>query len=119
MTTNTFRLRSHMMLEGGRELDELILIDGHSGAMCACNTAAGILLNHLREGASCEDLAAVLSDQFGLLAETAKRDVRDFLDGLSALAAIEVTDVQDNSGERVSAGFLASVVATSAKPSTA
>jgi hypothetical protein len=108
-----------MMLEGDRELDELILIDGHSGAMCACNTAAGILLNHLREGASCEDLAAVLSDQFGLLAETAKRDVRDFLDGLSALAAIEVTDVQDISGERASAGFLASVVATSAKPSTA
>ena len=108
-----------MMLEGDRELDELILIDGHSGAMCACNTTACILLNHLLEGASCEGLAAVLSDQFGLPAETAKRDVRDFLDGLSALAAIEVTDVNDISGERAGAGLLASAVVTSPKPSTA
>ncbi len=92
MKANTFRLRSHMILEGDMDGEELILIDGHSGAMCACNATAALLLEGLREGARCDELAADLCERYGLEADAARRDVRDFLDRLSALAGIEVLD---------------------------
>jgi len=92
MKASTFRLRSHMILEGDVNAEELILIDGHSGAMCACNTTAALLLERLREGARCDELAADLRGRYGLEADAARRDVRDFLDRLSALACIEVLD---------------------------
>ncbi len=92
MKANTFRLRGHMILEGDMDGEELILIDGHSGAMCACNTTAALLLERLREGARCDELAADLRERYGLEADAARRDVRDFLDRLSALAGIEVLD---------------------------
>jgi len=81
-----------MILEGDMDGEELILIDGHSGAMCACNTTAALLLERLREGARCDELAADLRERYGLEADAARRDVRDFLDRLSALAGIEVLD---------------------------
>jgi hypothetical protein len=43
MTGSKFRLRSHMILEGDVDGEGLILIDGHSGAMCACNSSAAML----------------------------------------------------------------------------
>ncbi len=92
MKASTFRLRGHMILEGDMDGEELILIDGHSGAMCACNTTAALLLERLREGARCDELAAGLRERYGLEADAARRDVRDFLDRLSALAGIEVLD---------------------------
>ena len=92
MKASTFRLRGHMILEGDMDGEELILIDGHSGAMCACNTTAALLLERLREGARCDELAADLRERYGLEADAARRDVRDFLDRLSALAGIEVLD---------------------------
>jgi len=81
-----------MILEGGVDGEELILIDGHSGAMCACNATAALLLERLRGGARCDELAADLRERYGLEADAARRDVRDFLDRLSALAGIEVLD---------------------------
>jgi len=93
MKASTFRLRSHMILEGDVDGGELILIDGHSGTMCACNATAALLLERLREGARCDDLAADLRERYGLEADAARWDVRDFLDRLSALAGIEVLDV--------------------------
>ena len=92
MKASTFRLRSHMILEGDVDGKELILIDGHSGAMCACNSTAAVLLERLREGARCDELAADLCERYGLETDVARRDVRDFLDGLSALAGIEILD---------------------------
>ncbi len=92
MKASTFRLRGHMILEGDTDGEELILIDGHSGAMCACNSTAALLLERLREGARCDELAADLRERYGLEADAARRDVRDFLDRLSALAGIEVLD---------------------------
>jgi hypothetical protein len=81
-----------MILEGDVDGEGLILIDGHSGAMCACNTSAALLLERLREGAGCDELTADLCERYGLEADAARRDVRDFLDRLSALAGIEILD---------------------------
>lgn len=94
MTSTTFRLRSHMVIEGDASEDDQILIDGHTGAMCACNPAASLLLERLREGASRDQLADALARRFTISDEAARRDARHFLDSLSALAAIEVVDAQ-------------------------
>jgi len=104
MSTNSFRLRSHMMVEGDSDPEDRILIDGHTGAMCACNAAAGVLLERLRQGASRDELADVLEQHFQISQETAKRDARDFLDSLSALAAIEILDTPARSTAAAAAG---------------
>ncbi len=82
-----------MILEGDVDGEGLILIDGHSGAMCACNSSAAWLLERLREGAGCDELTTDLCERYGLEADAARRDVRAFLDRLSALAGIEILDV--------------------------
>jgi hypothetical protein len=92
MKASKFRLRSHMILEGDVDGEGLILIDGHSGAMCACNASAALLLVRLRQGARCDELTADLCQRYGLEADAARRDARDFLDRLSALAGIEILD---------------------------
>jgi hypothetical protein len=97
-----------MTLEGDPEGDELILIDGHTGAMCACNASAALLLDRLREGATRDELAGLLSERYGLDTDTAKRDVRDFLDRLSALAGIEILDAIPGSGAHAVTGLVTS-----------
>lgn len=107
MSSNTFRLRSHMMVEGDSQPEDRILIDGHTGAMCACNPAAGLLLDRLRHGASRDALAEIIVQHFQVSSDIAKRDARDFLDSLSALAAIEILDAPDQSAEAPDPALLA------------
>jgi hypothetical protein len=108
-----------MMVEGDAREEDPILIDGHTGAMCACNAAAAVLLARLRQGATRDALADALVEHFQVSGEAAKRDVRDFLDALSALAAIEIVDACAASGDAREAEPAAAALANRFAPSAA
>ena len=94
MRGQMFRLRTQMMLEGDNGDDDVVLIDGHTGSMCACNGSAAAMLELLKGGASEAALAAELTHRFAISATRAGEDARGFLQSLSAMGAIETVDAE-------------------------
>jgi len=97
MQEQVFRLRKQMMLEGDSAAEEVVLIDGHTGSMCACNSSAGVMLGLLKDGASQAELARVLMQTFAISKDRAGDDARGFLQSLSAMGAIETVDTEQES----------------------
>lgn len=95
MQQQVFRLKKQMMLEGESGAEALVLIDGHTGSMCVCNTSAGAIVGLLRDGATQAELSHALALRFEIPSDRASRDARGFLQALSAMGAIEVVLVGD------------------------
>jgi len=89
MNNDRFVLRAHILIENDRACDDVILIDGHTGTVCASNASAGALILSLRAGATFEALVGALLARFDVTAARARRDVARFLDNLSALGLVE------------------------------
>lgn len=102
MQEQVFRLRTKMMLERGSGGDEVVLIDGHTGSMCACNASAAAMLMLLECGASESALAVELTRRFAISANRADEDARHFLQSLSAMGTIEIIDSNELSSKRLS-----------------
>ena len=83
-----FNLRSWVTLEPGQDEDEWVMIDSHSGSICACNGSAGTLLCELQHGASCDQLASALTHQFDVSTSDARRDALLFLQKLSSMGVV-------------------------------
>lgn len=94
MQEQEFRLRKQMMLEGESGGEGVVLIDGHTGSMCACNSSAGVMLGLLKDGASQAELARVLTRTFAISEDRASDDARGFLQSLSTMGSIETVDTE-------------------------
>jgi len=90
MQERVFKLKQQMMLEGNAGADGRVLIDGHTGSMCACNPAAGVMLELLKGSVSQAQLRRELRRRFGISKDRASTDVQEFLQSLSAMGAIEM-----------------------------
>ena len=77
------------MIEHDDQTGEVILIDGQSGAMCASNETAAVLLLRLQAGASLEALADGLVEAFDVPDVAARRDTVAFVNSLSAMGFVE------------------------------
>lgn len=97
MQKRVFKLKKQMMLEGDTRGDGVVLIDGHTGSMCACNSSAGVMLELLMRSASQADLACELTRRFGISDDRASIDARGFLQSLSAMGAIEIAATEEQS----------------------
>ena len=97
MREQVFRLRKQMMLEGDSGAEGMVLIDGHTGSMCACNSSAGAMLGLLKDGAGQGALVRVLMQMFAISEDRASDDARGFLQSLSAMGAIESVDSLEES----------------------
>jgi|GEM_PF-3028748 len=97
MQERVFRLKQQMMLEGDTDTDGMVLIDGHTGSMCACNPAAGVMLVLLNASVSQSQLSRELRRRFGISKDRAAMDVQEFLQSLSAMGAIEMVAAQTRS----------------------
>lgn len=89
MACEIFTLRSHILIESDQGSNDVILIDGHTGTVCASNATAGTLIMNLRVGATLQALVDALVAQFEVTTERAHKDVERFLDHLSAMGMIE------------------------------
>ncbi len=91
MNGQTFLLKPWMVLEGGQG-DNHLLIDNHSGVICACNDTAWILLGLLKDGATLGHLCQALCDDYDLNEVEARRDSLSFIHQLSALGCVDELD---------------------------
>ncbi|MFQ5775939.1 MAG: PqqD family protein [Kiloniellaceae bacterium] len=92
MDSGRFALRPHIMIERDHRSDEVILIDGHTGAICSCNAAAAALLLGLEAYVTEDDLVETLLAEFDVSEATARRDVGRFLDSLSAMGFVDLDE---------------------------
>ncbi len=97
MQGRVFKLKKQMTLEGDPGGDSVVLIDGHTGSMCACNSSAGVMLERLKDGASHAELARELARRFEISDDRASMDARGFLQSLSAMGAIEIVIAEEQS----------------------
>ena len=87
MQERIYKLKKQMMLED--DVDGVVLIDGHTGSMCACNSSAKAMLVLLKNNASQTQLTSGLKHEFEIPNDQASKDVQAFLQSLSAMGAIE------------------------------
>ena len=90
MTDLSYALCPHVRLEQEDGGDTLVVIDSRTGAICATNSAASIILHNLQKGASAAELAGLLAARFGIAADHAQEDARAFLDHLNAVGFVQI-----------------------------
>ncbi len=88
MNGQKFLLKPWMTLEGGQG-EEHLLIDNHTGVICACNDTAWVLLGLLKEGATLNHLTEALCADYELAEIDARRDSLGLIHRLSALGCID------------------------------
>jgi len=94
MSDNRIAFRPNLMIEQDQHTEEVVLIDGHTGTMCACNVTAAALLGRLREGTTDQELIETLLAQFEVSESAAVHDVKRFLSSLSKMGFIEFQTVE-------------------------
>jgi Coenzyme PQQ synthesis protein D (PqqD) len=88
MSRRQYALKERVALEGSAG-EECVLVDTHSATLCACNESAWIILNALKDGATTEEMVALIASIFAVDEGEAKRDALDFIHRLTAMGLID------------------------------
>ena len=88
MSQRQYALKPRVALEGSAD-EECVLVDTHSATLCACNESAWIILSELKEGATTEELVALVASVFAVDEDDARRDALDFIHRLTAMGLID------------------------------
>ena len=88
MSQRQYALKPRVALEGSAG-EECVLVDTHSATLCACNESAWVILSALKDGATTEELIALIASVFAVDEEDARRDATDFIYRLTAMGLID------------------------------
>ena len=85
MQTTRFLVHDLVQVEVDEETLAAVVIDGRTGVICSANETAAVLIESLQNGATQDELAAVLEKQFRVRRTRARSDVVSFLEMLGAM----------------------------------
>lgn len=88
MSQRHYALKPRVALEGSAG-EECVLVDTHSATLCACNESAWIILNALKDGATTEEMVALIASVFAVDEDEARHDALDFIYRLTAMGLID------------------------------
>ena len=83
------KLRNRINLEPDSESECGMLFDTQTAVICACNSSSWVLVETLKKGSNVARLTEILTTQFEIDNETARKDVLSLVKELRTLDMLE------------------------------
>ena len=85
----SLKLRGRINLEPDTEGECGMLFDTQTAVICACNSSGWVLVEAMKKGSNVARLTDILTDQFDIDEDTARKDVLSLVKELRTLDMLE------------------------------